>query len=378
MFLEPNILRDFWRVIDSSEIFRESEKLKEKYNLICVVLDRLDSAIRYLNGHSEFPRTEEDFVCFLVYACMIKDAVTKLYENVYHRAPEYITQKKFFKDAKQYDRFVFDDENCPTDDVFFEYLRSMAFAHPFQTDKRSGRLFMDDKEKQYCPWVIVHENEVGIRVYTSSGKFDIRDITFLFENLKGYIKERYEHLQELTEWAKSEILIQDDEWSKHKVVRTEDIFETITSVKEILNERFCDTYTIDKIERCLKCDITVEENSENIKIYRDALRESIYRVCDALDNVNEGDLHAATEDVFARPRKAHQMMHYQLEKIMCYLYGYVDSWDRSWGLKQAKAFSKEFAKNWVVFDFEKMDDDEIILTVLTACYLEAKKQGDID
>ena len=63
----------------------KSDKLKEKYNLICVVMDRVDSAVNYLNNHDEFPKTEEDFVCFLVYACMVKDAITKLYESVFHK-----------------------------------------------------------------------------------------------------------------------------------------------------------------------------------------------------------------------------------------------------------------------------------------------------
>jgi hypothetical protein len=113
----------------------------------------------------------------------------------------------------------------------------MAFAHPFETGHRK-RPFIDKDETQYCPWVIVHGAYVGIRVYTSSEKFVIEDLTFAFENLKAYIKERYEYLKEMTTWAEQEIAEQNVEWAQHKVKRSEDVFETIVSIKEIYDERY--------------------------------------------------------------------------------------------------------------------------------------------
>ena len=173
-YLNKGLLNEFRNTINSTSIFQKTFKLKEKYNLICVVMDRLDSAIGYLNEHEKQPKTEEDFVCFLVYACMIRDGIIKLYENVFERKPSFIDDKKFFRDVKIYSKNAFSEEDCPTDDVFFEYLRSMAFAHPFNTGNRKGRLFLESNEIQYCPWVIVRDNYVGIRVYTSSDKFVIR------------------------------------------------------------------------------------------------------------------------------------------------------------------------------------------------------------
>jgi len=78
---------------------------------------------------------------------------------------------------------------------------------------------------------------------------------------------------------------------------------------------------------------------------------------------------------FLRPRKAHQMMSYQLEKIFCYLDDDHYWMDTDWGLRQAKAFSREFAKDWVVIEVNNMGFDEIKLLVSIACYKEAKKQG---
>lgn len=374
-FLDSALIRNFRNTINSSDIFNKSNKLKEKFNLICVVMDRLDSAVNYLNTHANLPKTEEDFVCFLVYACMVKDAITKLHENVYHRKPSYITQKKYFCNVDHYGKMLFTEETCPTDDVFFEYLRSMAFAHPFETTKgRRPRLFMEDNEKQYCPWVIVHGSCVGIRVYTSSDKFVIEDITFAFENLKAYIKERYECISEFEKWANNEILLQDQEWSQHKVKRSEDIFETIYSIKEIYDERFLETYHIDCIEEYLKCEITVTENINNVSLYKKELEKAVIQICDALDTMDYESLDDATNLLHIYPRNAHQTLVYQLEKIFSYLDADSDCWDRQWGLTQAESFANQFAKKWVVFDFDKMSDSEIKLTVLTACYLEDKEQ----
>lgn len=373
-FLNKTLLDEFRETINSSRIFEKSEKLKEKYNLICVVMDRLESAIGYLNNHSDHPRTEEDFVCFLVYACMIRDGILKLYENVFRKKPDFVGQRKYFKHVKQYLKDAFTEENCPTDDVFFEYLRAMAFAHPFETGKRSGRLFFDSNEIQYCPWVIVQDNHVGIRVYTSSEKFIINDLTFPFDTLKAYIQSVYERLKEINEWAKDEIYFQDEEWKKHKVDRSGSVQDLLQAIKAIYAERFLEPYEIERIESYLTCECTDSQNNEIIQEYRLILAESLYKICDALDACDYDALGKVTDSIFLRPSKAYSWMHYHLEKIYCYLDDDHHWMDIDWGLRQAKAFSKEFAKDWVIIDVGQMSFDEIKLLVTIACYFEAKKQ----
>ena len=68
------------------------------------------------------------------------------------------------------------------------------------------------------------------------------------------------------------------------------------------------------------------------------------------------------------------MMHYQLEKIFCYLNddGYGDI---EWGLIQADAFAKEFAKKWVIIKPYDMSFKEIKLLANVACYLEYQEQN---
>ena len=97
-------------------------------------------------------------------------------------------------------------------------------------------------------------------------------------------------------------------------------------------------------------------------------------ICDALDNYETDVMNDLCNSVLSLRPKAHQMMHYQLEKIFCYLnddgYGDID-----WGLTQADAFSKEFAKKWVVIKPYEMNFNEIKLLTSVACYLEYKEQN---
>ena len=57
-YLNKDLLDDFRNTINSTNIFQKTSKLKEKYNLICVVMSRLESAIGYLNEHEKHPKKE--------------------------------------------------------------------------------------------------------------------------------------------------------------------------------------------------------------------------------------------------------------------------------------------------------------------------------
>ena len=68
------------------------------------------------------------------------------------------------------------DAKTPTDDEFFEYFRSLSFAHPAETNRQK---FKRPDEVQYSPWVIVNRDvvelkgckyTVGVRIYTSLKK----------------------------------------------------------------------------------------------------------------------------------------------------------------------------------------------------------------
>lgn len=67
--------------INSSPIFTWMKEYRERYNLTCVVMDRLDTSVNYLNKHISLPNTEEGFLIFMMFVCMVVDVSKKLLQQ---------------------------------------------------------------------------------------------------------------------------------------------------------------------------------------------------------------------------------------------------------------------------------------------------------
>ena len=387
-FLDHSLIESFREVINSSRIFTGHEQFKHKFNLICVFMDRIDSAVRYLNAHAEKPETEEEMIFFLVYATILRDGINKLYENIFNDHPPYILEKKYFSDAMHQYKPYFCADTCPTDDNFFDYLRAMAFAHPFCVSGReNNRPFMQKGEVHYCPHIIASsilssicniKDPVGIVIYSSANEESTTIVEISFSSLKGFIKSRYDSIELLTEWAKNGITEQNEKWKRVKVNRDLEPVDILRNINAILENRFECTDSINSALTCLECPLSDDRNRVNVELFRDAIIRVLPNVCDCVDSLDYEGMEEALSLLNVEPKHMHQMGSYQLEKI----YSYLDCPDAAaehtsdtyWGLMQAAAFAKEFAKKWVTIDTTHMTFDEIILLVRVACFLEAKAQ----
>jgi len=384
-FLDKKYIHEFMELINNNEVFLHKPELLGLYNLICTFKDRIITSVDYLNEHNERPTTEECFISYLVYACMLYDGFNKMHENLMHKIPPYKGKKFYFKNAKNYKEYYFTEETCPNDDVFFEYLRAMAFAHPYEVSHK-GRPFIKQNEKHYCPFVVINnmmnfddiKESVGIRIYTSIDQDSITDLTFSFKSLKGYIKSVYSTFPMFIKWATDVINGQNEEWKRTKVNREQDSVAIFKEVKTILESRFASTYSIDDAISYLTCETTIQDNDKNVNIFREKIKEAISTICDCVDNLDYEDMENALSIIYERPKNMHQMAHYQLEKIYSYLDERSEVIDMAsneyWGLQQAYNFYQEFAKKWVTIDVAYMQYDEIKLLVATACYLEKQEQ----
>ena len=97
-FLHPELNKRLRKVINSSPIFQEG-KLRGNFNLLCAAMDRIDTCVAYLNKHSNFPRTEEDFIIFLMFAAMLRDAVLDVLVGVLPNFERNSGELHFFKDT---------------------------------------------------------------------------------------------------------------------------------------------------------------------------------------------------------------------------------------------------------------------------------------
>ena len=391
-FLDESIIDKFREVINSSQIFSCHEDYKHKYNLICVFMDRITDTVRYLNANSEMPKTEEDFIGFMVHGSILRDGIYRLFENIFHQKPPYIDEKKFFSDARNYSDQAFTKDTCPTDDGFFEYIRAMAFAHPYEVSGRIWeRPFLKNGEKHYCPWVVIGDSvitafsglkdAVGVRVYSSIDKENDACIMFSFSSLKEYLKKRYNSIIELKKWAESGIKGQNALWMQKKVNRDQQPEKILKDILVILEERFERSGAVEAALNFLECPLSDTQNAKIVELYRKAIIQAIPLVCDSVDALDYDNIGKALYLLYIRPQKMHKEAHYQLQKIDSYLTVRSEHIDPNsnefWGLKQAEEFAQKFAKKWVHIDIAHMPYDEIKLLVHTACYMEALEQFNV-
>lgn len=375
VFLNPDVYREFRNAFNETPLFMYNEEYKTCFNLFCAVTDRLESCIEYLNGHAETPKTEEDFLSFVMFSCMVLDAVKHVLKQL---DIEKIDKIDYFQNICLSKPLNIEKHKCPTDDKFFEYLRSIMFAHPFETNR--PKFFMKH-EIQYSPWVIANNPATkfrgikdGVRIY--SNKFDeIKDLIFSFDVLKKYIKSQYLLLDLATEKVKEIVSLKEIEWKKHKINRSLDYLDILKEIKDILKLRHEEYYDVETVIRYMGCKNTLKENLTSVERFKQGIIEIIPDLCDAIDSLN---YEMATEKLdyilHQRPWKMHSMANYQLGKIYCDLNETQIVSKREWALEQVELFSKEFAKKWVTIIPQEMSFDEIKLLVTVSCYLEKIEQ----
>lgn len=388
-FLDPKLCEEFNKVIDESPIFTDAECYNCLLNLICAAKDRIDTCVRYLNKHDKYPDTEEEFITFIMFSCMLVEAVKKLVENVSKKESQLINEKKYFKKYCMARPINCNEDEVPTDDRFFEHIRSLIFAHPFETSR--NKVFKQKFGTQVSPWVSVNKHTflfydfpepIGVKIYSEKKDEDGNDthfIMFSFRDLKNYIASRYKEIVIATEWVKNATTNAIDEWIKTKVNRNQDNLGVLREIKSISEQRYQSTYTIQEIIDYLECPISNEKNTSVVEQYKDYIRSKIGELCDAVDALDvESQDGIEMSMIRFSPENMHKMYHYQMEKIFSYLHEKSEDVEpgsnEEWGLIQADNFYNEFGHKWVYMEPYKMSYTEIHLLVTVACYMEEKKQ----
>lgn len=372
--LDGKLVYDLRNVINKTNIFVADVNEKEKFNLICAVMDQFDNSVMYLNSHQNIPKSEDEIIMLFHHFCIIRDGI-KVVSNILN-----IENKptNIFQSYCEEKPFLIPASDYKGDDKFFDYLRSLFFAHPFITDRSIPNPIKG--EVQYSPYILNNrggifpdlKDSVGVMVY--SNKREMFHICIKFADLKEYIRLKFEKINDIINAFQDIINNKEKEWSNRKVNRNQDSGAILLDVIDILNERYLDDSDIKEIYDYLTCNITDETNIEIVNKYRDLIINSIPAICDCIDNMDYDELYQITSPILTpHIREVYPMMHYQLEKIYCYLNddGYGDIY---WGLTQAALFAKEFAKDWVNINTVSMSFNEIKLLVTIACYFQAQKE----
>lgn len=376
--LNSRLVHDLREVINKTNIFVKDPVEKDKFNLICAVMDRFDDSVSYLNNHQNIPISEEEIIIFFHHCCVIKDGIKSVCEILNIKNLDTNIFEKYCKS----DPINLLPGEYKGDEKFFGYLRSLFFAHPFITSISIPKPLK--QEVQYSPYILNGKSSIfedskeslGVMVYSNKRKSFYLNIKF--NDIKKYIAEKYLVINDIINAFQNIITQKETDWLKRKVNRNQSSEKILLDIIDILKERYCDYDIIEDLYNYLTCKVSLAENIEIINKYRKEIINSIPLIADCIDNMNYDELYNITSHlIYSRPNEKYPMMYYQLEKIYCYLndegYGDVD-----WGLKQAECFSKEFAKKWVTIDPYNMSFDEIKLLTTIACFYEAKEDGDKD
>lgn len=386
--LNIDIIAKLRQAFESSPIFSKEDKYSDKYLLCCAVIERLEFAVDYINFNLKYPFDKHGYICFMLYANMIVDGVKVLYERIFQKKP-YDKEIYFFKHAQEQQVLHLSKDEYIDDDKFFEYLRSITFAHPFNTDRTYKNIYGSQVSPTVLPGVKVGkffvddiDDPVGALVY-SSKKYGFGTNTVVvetsFKQLFSYINDRYEKLIPVIEWFNDENYITLEKWKSHKTSKNLKSIEALIEMVDILKERYEDCSGLIQLLWYLKCHITYTNNEEKINAYRSAIESKIPLMQNFIDELEYEQLDSIIRSLTRAPKRLKGECYYHIEKI----YRDLNENDKrespkndreKWALIQANEFYESFAKKWVMIDVKTMSNSEIKLLVATACYCENNKK----
>lgn len=391
-FLKWDVAYSIHEVIDESNVHRYDKRIAAQFNLICAMIDRLHDAIRYLNDFDEAPRTDNELLLCLVHSCVIHDAVKEIHKAL---GLKYRYDESGGEDKYKYFRSVVSDEmlmlapdkSFPTDDKFFEYFRSLAFAHPLDTSRANFLEKGDKKEKEirYSPFVInaagavvedKKEKMIGVRVYSNKWN-DIKDLYFPFRTWMEFIRDRYELLYDIKENIEGIVKEYENEWLSTKIDRHVGAKDLLVAIVEQLKARHVHEPVLEVAEEALSyytipVDSLSAKTKESVILYRKAIELALPQLCDAVDDLDyEKFIEVLDPIVGPITPQAEEFngVGYQREKIFLHL-GDEDEGQAWWAKRLLRSFADGFAKRWVDIDVTNLSVESAKLLVTVACYHE--------
>lgn len=372
-----------YSTLNDTNVFKYDEELKAKHTQVCAVLDRLRHAISWINSNQETPKgynAPTGLMTFMMFASLIKDAVECLREGFGLSATIFDKghpdSRQFFKDVCMNAPLNIAESECPTDDAFFMYFRSLVFAHSSAVTKSQGILFPG--EVQYCPYVIEHElkeysyepdDYVGVMIYSSYEDRNWKALRVRFSTLKAYLKSRYDSLRLVLDLINKKITKNTRAWKRVKV---DDQLSPLEQLKFMRNEfeKRCDewlSFEAQQLIDLLESPCSIEENQERVGMYRQEIARYVPQLAEAFTALKYSDFFCIVEHLTRTSIDESRKLNYTLRKVFEYL---GDTDKRAWATRDIDMLMREFAGKWVSIGQKIMTAREIEMLLTVACYYE--------
>lgn len=376
--LEVNLCAKLRDLVNSTDMFWKDDIEKRYYNHLCAMMDRIDESMGHIVAHNNIPKTNDEFMLFLMHISIVVESIKNFMFMLHINYDQYVRDMPSHLSIVFYQPpfDVLKDQNL-SDDSIFEYIRSISFAHPLNTNR--AYLVKQIRENHCSPFVLLdrgicYEGCVGVHVYSDKQNLPF-SIQIPFSDLQGYIYSRYTLLEKIYEELENHIKTKEALWKQHKVNRDQNPVSVLEDIKSILHERYRSAYDIEELISLLTCKYTRPENEVYVKLVQNELIRRIPDICEAIDNFDEEAAYQIYKDIlYSRPSEMHQGAGYELEKIFCYLNNDSGLSDQAYGKMMASHFIKGFASNWVVMDIDNMSFEEIQMLTRIACFMEKRKQ----
>lgn len=390
ILLDSSLCDSMYSTLNDTNVFKYDEELKSKHSQVCAVLDRLRHATAWINAHQETPtgvHAPTQLMTFMMFASLVKDAIEKLrcefgLNSVLFDSsrPE---SRQFFGDVCVEEPLNIPVGECPTDDGFFQYFRSLVFAHPSKVAMSQG--ILRPGEIQYCPFIVENglkycsnepDDYVGVMIYSTEEDRDWKTLRVRFSALKNYLKSRYESLGLVLSRVERKIRSSKKAWTKITVDSSLSPLDQLKFIRSEYAKRCEDQmeYEVGRLIELLEAPCSLVENQKRVAGYRREIELAVPLLSECFAKLDYSGVIDIVDHFAEHEIDESQKQNYFLHKI----FEYLDSPDRrEWATRDINVITRGFAKKWVHVDQNVMSDEELKMLITLACYYEYGKDQPI-
>lgn len=381
--LDESLINEIYSFLNDTEIFSIREKFKIKHSRVCAVIDRLRISVPWINNHLEVPRGAKApyrLPVFMMHASIVKSGVESLLKdfglyNELHDVQKPVS-KLYFREPLRESPLNINDSSCITDDDFFQYFRSLVFAHP--QGVTSDKKIMRSGETQFCPFIVEQslqyyasepDDYVGVMIYSTEQDRDFKTIRVRFVALLNYIKSRFEALKLLTNHLGRALKEEMVSWKRVAVNEDESPVNQLKFILAHLESRHANwpSYYTKEILSLLEAPCSCEDNEGVVMAFRETIIKRLPELVSAFKSLDYERYCTACDELIDHSIPDVLGVSYSVGKI----FEYMDDSDRyEWVRHDLRIARESFVDKWVRIDFDSMTKEEIALLVTIACRKE--------
>jgi len=391
--LDRALCDSMYRTLNEDTIFKYDEELKPLRSQICATLDRLRYAIAWINAHQDTPRGIKapiSLMTFMMFASEIKSSIENLrkcfgLQDVLFDKGK-LESRKFFATTCLSAPLEICEKECPTDDDFFGYFRSLVFAHSTRVEQCKGLL--KKCEVQYSPFIVQcglkkydSDDYVGVMIYSTEKDRDGKVLRVRFSDLKAYLKSRYDSLKLVLDMILKKIKSNREDWMKVVVDEKLSPLDQLKFMLVKFRERGQDElqWELRQIIDMLECPCSLRENSNNVERFRQEIIAVIPELVVCFKHLDFSGFFCITKRFTEHKIDQSRNCDYILQKIFECL-DELDNPRRSGDLDDAEKQTlleydieevlNAFVGKWAKIDQSNMSYKEMKMLIALACYYE--------